>query len=606
MTRSIFQSFDDKAEGGAGASRVAALRAELKRLGVDGFFVPRADEHQGEYVPKNAERLAWISGFTGSAGTVIVLMDKAAILVDGRYTLQAGEQVDGAVFSVVPSMQTSPEAWLESNLPAGAKFAFDPWLVTSDGKKRLEKSVAKAGGQLVALDRNPIDAIWRDRPQPPAAPAFAQDPAFAGEDAASKLKRVREALAKERCDALIVSDPHSLCWLFNIRGGDVGHTPLALGYALVPTKGEATLFINGAKLDASLRNALSPLCRIVDPDRLSADITEISSGAKIRIDAATGGAELATIVESAGGTADVGADPIARMKAVKNDTELAGARAAHMRDGAALSRFLAWFDEEAPKGELSEIDAAEKLEEFRRATNLLHDLSFPSISAAGPNAALPHYRVSRASNRRIEKGIYLIDSGAQYRDGTTDITRTISVGAATDEMKDRYTRVLKGHIAIATVVFPEGTSGAQLDALARLPLWNKGLDFDHGTGHGIGSFLSVHEGPQRLSKLGTAPLEPGMILSNEPGYYKTGDYGIRIENLLIVERREIPGGDRKMLGFETFSFAPIDLRLVEPSLMTREEIDWLNDYHARVREKLVADVDPETAAWLEKATRRIG
>ncbi len=605
MTASIFQSFKDKAEGRDGAARVSALRDELKRQRVDGFFIPRADEHQGEYAPKNAERLAWISGFTGSAGTAVVLADKAAIFVDGRYTLQAAAQVDGAVYSVVASMETTPEAWIAANLPADGKLGFDPWLVTSDGRKRLEKAVAKAGGALVALDRNPIDAVWTDRPPPPRAPVFAQDAAFAGEDSASKLKRVREALAKDRCGALIVSDPHALCWLFNIRGGDVGHTPLALGYALVPTDGEATLFMDEAKLSADLRKTLSAYCRVVDPERLAADVTEVAKGATIRIDAAAGAAQLSMIVESAGGTADVGPDPIARMKAAKNETELAGTRAAHVRDGAAMARFLAWFDDEAPKGELTEIDAAEKLEDFRRATNLLHDLSFDTISAAGPNAAMPHYRVTRASNRRIGNGIFLIDSGAQYRDGTTDITRTISVGPVTGEMKDRYTRVLKGHIAIATAVFPEGTSGQQLDALARLPLWRAGLDFDHGTGHGIGSFLSVHEGPQRLSKLGTAALEPGMILSNEPGYYKTGEYGVRIENLVIVERREIPGGDRKMLGFETFSFAPIDLRLVEPSLMTREEIDWLNAYHARVREVLTPQVDAATAGWLAEATRAL-
>ncbi|WP_342361312.1 aminopeptidase P family protein [Terrarubrum flagellatum] len=602
---SQFQSFEDKSEGARGPERAALLRAELKLRGVDGFIVPRADEHQGEYVPKNAERLAWLTGFTGSAGTAVVLEDKAAIFVDGRYTLQAAEQVDTKTFAVVASMQTTPEAWIESNLPEGAKLGFDPWLVTSDGRKKFELAAKKAGGSVVALERNPLDAVWKDRPPAPRAPVFAQDAAFAGEDAASKLKRVREALAKERCAALVVSDPHSLCWLFNIRGGDVGHTPLALGYAVV-AKDEAILFMDAGKLDASMRGSLSAQARIVEPSALAGELAKIASdGAKIRIDSASGGSQLATIVEKAGGAADVGADPIARMKAAKNEAELSGARAAHLRDGAAMTRFLSWFDEEAPKGGLTEIGAAEKLEEYRRATNLLHDLSFPSISAAGPNAALPHYRVSTKSNRKIEPGIFLIDSGAQYRDGTTDITRTVSVAEVTDEMKDRYTRVLKGHIAIATVVFPEGTSGAQLDSLARLSLWSAGLDFDHGTGHGIGSFLSVHEGPQRLSKLGTATLEPGMILSNEPGFYKTNDYGIRIENILVVERREIPGGDRKMLGFETISFAPIDLALIKKELLTADEIAWLNSYHARTREKLAPLVDGAALEWLEKATRAI-
>lgn len=603
---SLFQSFDDNSEGAAGPARALALRAELKRQGVDGFYVPRADEHQGEYVPRNAERLAWLTGFTGSAGTAIVLTEKAAVFVDGRYTLQAAAQVDGKTYQIVASMETSPEAWLEANLPPGAKLGFDAWLLTSDQKKRLQAAVEKAGGELISLDRNPVDAVWKDRPASPRAPIFAQDKTFSGDDVGAKLGRVREALKKERCEALIVSDPHSLCWLFNIRGGDVGHTPLALGYGLVPVEGEAALIIDGGKLDGAMRATLSAHARIVDPDRLAAEITEIAGrGGKIRIDAATGAAKLASIVESAGGKTDVGADPIARMKAAKNAAELAGARAAHLRDGAAVTRFLQWFDNEAPKGELTEIAAAEKLEEFRRATNMLHDLSFPTISGAGPNAALPHYRVTRSSDRKIGQGIFLIDSGAQYHDGTTDITRTLAVGEVSDEMKDRYTRVLKGHIAIATVVFPEGTSGAQIDALARLSLWKAGLDFDHGTGHGIGSFLSVHEGPQRISKLGTTPLEAGMMLSNEPGYYKAGEYGIRIENLLVVERREIAGGDRKMLGFETISFAPIDLALIEPSLLTRDEIEWLNRYHAQTREKLTPLVESETAAWLAKATRAI-
>ncbi|MGO4705666.1 aminopeptidase P family protein [Microvirga sp. 2MCAF38] len=603
-----FQSFDASTSPSQGPERIAKLRAEMARRGFAGFIVPRADEHQGEYVPKNADRLAWLTGFTGSAGTAIILQDKAALIVDGRYTIQAAEQVDTSVITPVQLADKSAEDWIADNLPAGSTLAYDPWLHTSDGLKRLEKAVARAGGKLAPVDINLIDVIWIDRPAPPQAPVRPHPLDYAGETAESKLKRIRKKMAEEKIDAVVISDPHNLAWTFNLRGADVGHTPLPLGYAIIPKEGRADLFFDPAKITNEAGAAVGDLAQFSNMTAFQTSLDKVGrSGGTVRIDSATGAVALIRRIEAAGGTVDVGPDPISLMKAVKNSAEIAGSHAAHLRDGVAMARFLAWLDAEAPKGGLTEIDAVEKLEAFRVDTGALKNVSFPSISGAGPNAALPHYRVSRESNLPIEKNqIFLIDSGAQYEDGTTDVTRTIIVGEPTAEMKDRFTRVLQGHIAIARAVFPKGTTGAQIDAFARKPLWEAGLDFDHGTGHGIGSYLSVHEGPQRIAKVGHTPLEAGMMLSNEPGFYKTGAYGIRIENLILVEPRTIPGGDREMFGFETLTFSPIDLRLVETSLMTADEIVWLNDYHAQVREKIAPRLEGEAKAWLENATRPIG
>jgi len=603
-----FQFFDDTTAPSQGPAHIAKLRAELNRRGFDGFVVPRADEHQGEYVPKSAERLAWLTGFTGSAGTAVILMDKAALVVDGRYTVQAAEQVDTSVITPVPLAEMSAEDWIAANLPEGGTLAYDPWLHTHDSLKRLEKAVARAGGNLAPVDINLVDVIWIDRPAPPQAPVHPHPLAYAGETAEEKLERIRKKMAEAKLDALVISDPHNLAWAFNLRGGDVGHTPLPLGYAVLPKQGRASLFFDPAKITNEAGAAIGELAEFVPISAFQSSLDALGQkGGKVRVDSATGAVALIRRIEAAGGTVDVGADPISLMKAVKNEAEIAGSRAAHLRDGVAVARFLAWLDREAPKGQLTEIDAVEALEAFRSETGALKNISFPSISGAGPNAALPHYRVTTSSNRRIENGqIFLIDSGAQYEDGTTDITRTIIVGEPTAEMKDRFTRVLRGHIAIARIAFPKGTTGAQIDAFARKPLWDAGLDFDHGTGHGIGSYLSVHESPQRIAKTGTTPLEIGMMLSNEPGFYKPGAYGIRIENLILVEPRTISGGDREMLGFETLTFTPIDLRLVEPAVMNADEIAWLNDYHAQVREKIGPHLNAETRSWLEDATRAIG
>jgi Xaa-Pro aminopeptidase len=605
MFESYYQSFEDQADSSQGAVRVAALRAELARLGLDGFLIPRADEHQDEYVPACEERLAWLSGFTGSAGLAIVLKECAAIFVDGRYSLAVRDQVDLTIFSPVALTETSPQDWLKANLQPNMRLGYDPWLHTPSQLERIGKIVQAVGAELVAVGPNPIDTIWTGRPQPPLGKITLHARQFAGETAKHKLARVGGALVGK--DALLVSDPQAVAWVFNIRGHDVAHTPLPLSYALIFKEAKPRLYVDARKLADRTRTILSGLADIEEPGRLMGDIEAFGRAAKkVLFDSATVPAKLVTVFKEAGGICEIGADPIALMKAQKNATELEGARNAHLRDGAAMVRFLHWFSANAQSGKLSEIDAAQALETFRRDTHKLKDISFPSIAAAGANAAIPHYRVTLKTNTKIRKGIFLIDSGGQYEDGTTDITRTIAVGKPTALMRDRFTRVLKGHIAIAWAVFPKGTTGAQIDALARVSLWQAGLDFDHGTGHGVGSYLSVHEGPQRISKHGLAALEPGMILSNEPGYYLAGQWGIRIENLVVVERRQIAGEERAMLGFETLTLAPIDRALIEPKLLNSDELAWLNAYHARVHQEISPLVEPSVRRWLRGATVRIG
>jgi Xaa-Pro aminopeptidase len=604
MPEAKFQTFDDDADSASVTPRLIALRHELARRNLAGFIIPRADRHQNEYVPPSEERLAWLTGFTGSAGVAIVLADRAVLLVDGRYTLQANAQVDHDLFAIENSTQTTPEAWIESNLRSGATFAYDPWLHTVAGAEKLAKACAAAGGKLVPAAL--IDAIWRDRPAPPLGQVSLHDLRFAGETAQAKLSRVSDELERLKADILVVSDPSALAWTFNIRGADVAHTPVVLAFATIPKDGRPALYLDSRKLSNQVRSALEALADVRAPEQFTMDLTALGSAHKtVRLDQATGADAINRIVSDAGGKISSGVDPIAQMKAVKNASEIAGARAAHLRDGVAVSRFLSWFEREAPSGKLTEIDAVQALEDFRRQTGVLKDVSFPTIAGSGPHGAIVHYRVTRNSNRRISPGeIFLIDSGAQYEDGTTDITRTVVVGVPGAEMRDRFTRVLKGHIAVATAIFPEGTNGAQLDSLARVPLWAAGLDFDHGTGHGVGSYLSVHEGPARISKIGTAVLKRGMILSNEPGYYKTDAYGIRIENLvLLTEAPPVGGAEKTLNAFETLTLAPIDRRLIEPALLTREEIAWLDRYHARVRVALMPACDGPTSAWLADATR---
>ena len=603
MFESRFQSFSELGGPGDRDGRLTELRRELDKLGIQGFIVPRADEHQNEYVPANAERLLWLTGFAGSAGIAVILKDKAALFVDGRYTEQARLQVDTSAFELRHAVDDPPAEWIGRNLRPGDRLGYDPRLLTPDSVWKFALACRKAQAELIAIDADPIDAVWRDRPAAPLGVITKHKMRFAGESAAAKIASVRKAL--NGIDGLLVSDPHNLAWLFNIRGSDVSHTPLPLGFAYVRAEGRPVLFLDSRKLSAAVQDSLGELAEQLEPDALEPFVRQLGQdGAHVVFDAATAPALLTQALERAGGKADVGKDPIALMKAAKNRAELAGARAAHQRDGAAMARFLAWFDAEVSRRKLTEIDAVNALEAFRRATGALKDISFPTIAAAGPNSALPHYRVTLASNSTIDRGIFLIDSGGQYEDGTTDITRTIAIGRPTPLMRDRFTRVLKGHIAVARAVFPKGTTGGQIDALARLPLWQVGSDFDHGVGHGVGSYLSVHEGPHRISKKAETPLVPGMILSNEPGYYLPGGFGIRIENLVVVESRTIANSDRDMLGFETLTLAPIDLRLIDWKLMDPEEIKWLNDYHARVRKTLSPLVDSATRRWLAAATRR--
>jgi Xaa-Pro aminopeptidase len=604
MFEARFQSFEDSSERAESAARVAALRAELKRRGLDGFVVPRADRQQNEYLPASEERLAWLTGFTGSAGAAVVLIDRAAVFVDGRYTVQAGTQVDTAVFSIEHYVERPPDEWLAQNLKAGDRIGYDPWLHTADGVERLRKACAKAGAELVAVDGNPIDALWHDRPAPPSGLVTLRDITLAGESAADKLTRIRGELAKLRADALVVSDPQNVAWAFNIRGSDIAHTPLALAFALVPREGRPRLYVDGHKLDNNVRHTLEEIADVREPDALEADLRALKDK-NVQLDQGSAADALMRLVSESGGKPTRAADPITLMKAVKNHTEITGSRAAHLRDGVAMVRFLSWFDHEALSGKLTEIDAVSALESFRREGGLLKDISFPTIAGAGPNGAIVHYRVTRETNRHIGMNeLFLVDSGAQYEDGTTDITRTVVVGKPSEEMCDRFTRVLKGHIAIATAVFPESTSGAQLDSLARMPLWQAGLDFDHGTGHGVGSYLSVHEGPARISKLGHVALRRGMILSNEPGYYKTAAYGIRIENLvLLIAAPEPEGAEKPLNTFETLTLAPIDRRLIATRMLTGKERTYIDSYHARVHDMLVPLLDAPARAWLEKATR---
>ncbi len=604
MFESHFQTFTESADPTQGRARVGLLRGQLRKCGLQGFIIPRSDEYQNEYVPPCAERLAWLTGFAGSAGSAIVLRDAAAIFVDGRYTLQVREQVDVKIFAPVALADTTPEKWLEQNAKPGDRIGYDAWLLTPGQVRRLSDAAKAAGASLVAINDNPLDHVWSDRPAPPLAPVRLHPKRFAGEDSTRKLQRIDKALT--HVAALVVSDPHAVAWAFNIRGSDVAHTPLPLAFALIRKGGRPVLYVDARKLSGDVRATLETLADIAEPAHLLADLKRLGEeGATVRFDAATVAAKLTQTLEGAGGVAEVGTDPIALLKACKNATEIKGARAAHLRDGAAMARFLAWFAVASKSGKLTEIAAAQALETFRRETGKLKDVSFPSISGAGPNGAIVHYRVTEASNRIIGRGLYLIDSGAQYEDGTTDITRTLCVGKPSAEMRDRFTRVLKGHIGIARAVFPKGASGAQIDVLARLPLWEAGLDFDHGTGHGVGSYLSVHEGPQRISKVSSVALQPGMILSNEPGYYKTGAYGIRIENLIVVKKAQIAGAERDMLDFETLTLAPIDLALVDVKLLGVAEKAWLNAYHARVRTELSPLVDARTKAWLKAATVKV-
>ena len=594
--------------GPAPAERLAALRAELARRGLDGFAVPLADQHQGEFVAPRARRLAWLTGFTGSAGLAVVLADEAALFVDGRYTLQAGREVDTALFTPVHNRETPPADWLARALPAGARLGYDPWLHTPDGVAGLRAGCAEAGAEAVAVDGNPVDSVWAGQPAAPVSPAVPHDLAHAGLASIVKRRAVGESLAGRKLDAAVLSAPDSIAWLLNMRGGDVPNTPLVLCFAVLEASGAVALFVDRRKITRALAEALDDGVAIRPPEALGPALDELAAaGSRVRVDSRTVPAWIADRLRAAGCDPVPGADPCALPKACKNEVELEGARAAHVRDGRALVRFLAWLDGAARSGAVTELEASRRLTALRAEDPLFRGVSFEPIAGAGPNGAIVHYRVDERSDRRLEPGtVFLLDSGGQYLDGTTDVTRTVHVrgGAPADpEIRDRFTRVLKGHVALAAAVFPRGVTGGQLDALARAPLWRAGLDYDHGTGHGVGSYLGVHEGPQHVSAAGPqTALAPGMILSNEPGCYKPGAYGIRIENLVVVVERGPAAADaRQTLGFETLTLAPIDRALVDPASMTEAEAAWLDAYHREVLEKLSPGLDPPTRAWLAAA-----
>jgi len=586
------------------ADRLAALREELARRRLDGFVVPLTDEHLSEYVGAYAQRLGWLTGFGGSAGTAAVLPADAAIFTDGRYTIQVREQVDGASWQYQSVPETSVAAWLGEHAPQGARIGYDPWLHTRGWVEAAEKALAARGATLVAVDTNPVDAIWPDRPQPSDARLAVQADDLAGRSSADKRSEVADALAKAGTDAVVIASLESIAWTFNVRGADVDRTPVALAYALLAADGTADLFVDEAKVGDDVRRHLGNGVR-VQPRAAFAPALANLAGKTVSVDPASAVSAIFAALDAAGATVRAERDPTLLPRAIKNPVEQAGHRVAQARDGAALARFLHWLSVEAPRGGVTELSAAARLQAFREETGLLKDLSFDAISAAGPHAAIPHYHVDEASDLPLEMDrIYLIDSGGQYADGTTDVTRTVIVGTPTAEMRDRFTRVLMGHIALSAARFPDGTRGSQLDTLARAPLWEAGLDYNHGTGHGVGAYLSVHEGPQRIAPVGSSqaggdePLRAGMILSNEPGYYKAGEYGIRIENLVLVERVEVPGAEKQVLGFETLTFAPIDRRLIEPALLTSAERQWLDAYHARVAEVVGPLLDGEARDWL--------
>lgn len=590
-------------------ARLDALRKQLAKDGLDGFVIPISDEHMSEYVGAYAQRLEWLTGFGGSAGTAVVLANEAAIFVDGRYTLQVRDQVDGSLWSYQSVPQTSVAAWLGEHASQGARIGYDAWLHSKGWAQAAQKALADRGATLVPVSANPVDAVWQDRPAPSLAPAIPHADEHAGKSASEKRAEVAEWLAARGLDAAVVTALDSVAWLLNIRGSDVDRTPVALSFVLAHADGTADLFIAPEKVTPALLAHLGNAVR-VQPREAFVPALRALAGRKVAVDPERAVAAIFHALEDSGAEIVAETDPVVLPKALKNPVEQAGHRAAQARDGAAIARFLRWVAVEAPKGGVTELSAANRLQAFRAEGGLLRDLSFDTISGAGPNGAVVHYRVSEETSRVLEpNSVYLVDSGGQYVDGTTDITRTVWIGPGEPPalVKDRFTRVLKGHIALARAVFPKGTAGSQLDSFARQFLWAAGLDYAHGTGHGVGSFLAVHEGPQRIAKAsggqaGTGQeLMPGMILSNEPGYYKTGEYGIRIENLVLVERREIEGAEGEFYGFETLTFAPIDRALVDVALLSGEEREWLNAYHASVRAVLAPQLGGEDREWLVRA-----
>lgn len=611
----MFQSFDVTSTPQFGKTRVEALRARFDMLGIDGFLVPRADEYQGEYVPASAERLSWLTGFTGSAGVALITRSQAVVFVDGRYVTQLAEQVDGTVFSGGDLVGEPPHRWIPAHTPKGFRLGVDPWLHTAAEIGRLEKALSDHGGSLVLLKENPLDVLWaaEGRPSEPLGKVVIQPENAAGVPAGEKIARIAAGLKEKAIAAVLITDPSSVAWIFNIRGSDVPHTPHPLSRAILRSDGRAELFLDKRKTDLETEAYLRAFAIQHEPGELPERIAaHAAGGARILVDPDLAAYALIDTIRAAGGVVVEGPDPAKIPRAVKNVVELNGSAAAHLQDGVAMVEFLHWLDRQEA-GTATEISAVKALEAARarvgeRMQNPLKDVSFDTIAGAGSHAAIMHYRVTTATDRPIRAGeLFLIDSGAQYVNGTTDITRTVAIGAVSADQRRFFTLVLKGMIAISTARFPQGTRGCDLDPLARIALWKAGADFAHGTGHGVGSYLSVHEGPQRISRLSTQELLPGMILSNEPGYYRPGAFGIRIENLVYVREAEpVDGGDMPVLSFGTLTYAPIDKYLVLPHLMTVEELDWLDAYHEKTRDALLPLIhDAEVRAWLERATSPI-
>jgi Xaa-Pro aminopeptidase len=601
----MFQTFESQSERGAATERIKELRRLMAAAKLDAYLIPRADEHQGEYVPASAARLKWLTGFSGSAGLAILTKKHATLFIDGRYTVQARSETEPGLIEVSTLSRANIGEWLAEHLSRGQTVGFDPRLHTIAEIERLETALKPHDIKLAPTNRNLVDRVWgRARPPAPKDPVALHPHKFAGHSAQDKIADIQKRLKADRQDAVILTLSDSVAWVFNIRGSDIPHTPVALAFAILPVTGKPELFLAPEKLEPAVRAQLETFAKIGAPEALGERLKALrAAGKRVRLDPNTAGYWFARALGGAKRIAR-GPDPSLALKAIKNTAEIKGARAAHLRDGLAVTRFLAWLDGAAATGALDEIEAVRRLEGFRRATNQLREISFDTISGSGPNGAIVHYRVSEATNRKLRAGeLFLIDSGAQYLDGTTDITRTVAIGKPTNEMRERFTLVLKGHIAIALARFPKGTRGVDLDPFARRALWQRGLDYDHGTGHGIGSYLSVHEGPQSISRAGMAALEPGMICSNEPGYYKEGAYGIRIENLVLVtELTKLPGADRETMGFETLTLAPIDRRLIVKEMLSADETQWLDDYHARVAAALGPELDEEARAWLKQAT----
>lgn len=594
------QSFDETTSREFGAKHLPRVRAEMATQGLDGFLVPHEDEHQNEYLPDANERLAWLTGFSGSAGAAVVLKDRAAVFADGRYTVQVRAQVDAEQFEILDLVEGGVPAYLE-RAPRGAVIGYDPRLHSPDALARLQTAAAKAGATLTPVEANPLDAAWADRPAQPQAPVVPHEDRYTGEPAAAKRARIGAAVAAAGAELALLTAPASIAWLFNIRGGDVIRTPLPLAQALLAADGTARLFLDPAKVTPGLADWLGAAVTLETPEALAPSLAALG-GRKVLVDPGVSSAWYFDRLAAGGAEVVRGMDPCTLPRATKNAVEIEGARQAHIRDGAALARFLHWIDTEAQQTLPDERQVAEALERFREATGALKDLSFDTIAGAGPNGALPHYKPVTRTLRRMEPGsLLLVDGGGQYLDGTTDVTRTVAVGTPSADQRRMFTLVLKGHIAMAVVRFPAGTTGHQIDALARLPLWMQGFDYDHGTGHGVGSYLGVHEGPQRIAKaVNTQPLLPGMILSNEPGYYREGHWGIRVETLQVVTpAAPIAGGERPMHGFEQLTMAPLDRRLIDVALLTADERAYVDAYHAEVLAKVGPLLDGEVRAWLE-------